>query len=173
MKKEKVSLPLNPYIAGPAIRERKAFFGREDVFREVMKVLRHQHNNAIVLYGQRRIGKTSVLLQLESRLADDGEFTPIYFDLQDKAAKPLSELLYEIALIIAAQTGQATPNHNDFDDTGNYFRHTFLPAVAGTAGVGRLVLLFDEFDVMDNPQESQAGQAFFPTCGSGWRKCSR
>jgi len=156
------SLPLNPYIAGNPISDPQRFFGREDVFSEVMKVLRHPQENAIVLYGQRRIGKTSVLLQLEKQLDARGEFTSVYFDLQDKAAKPLAEVLYELSQCISVKTTKTTPNRKDFDKTGDYFRKTFLTTAANAAAPSGLVLLFDEFDVLDNPQQSQAGQAFFP-----------
>lgn len=158
-------MPLNPYIAGPPVSDPNAFFGREEVFRDVMHMLRNPHNNAIVLYGQRRIGKTSVLLQLKNRLAEQGEFTPIYFDLQDKAAKALSEVLYELAHQIASVTGQDMPNRSLFDDNGEFFRNVFLPAAATAKGTGGLVLLFDEFDVLEDQKVTignQAGQAFFP-----------
>ena len=59
---------VNPYIVGNPIKEQSGFFGRQDIFREVMQILRQPGSNAIVLYGQRRIGKTSVLLQLEKQL---------------------------------------------------------------------------------------------------------
>lgn len=155
-------MKFNPYIAGNPINNPNGFFGREDVFREVMQVLRHPQSNAIVLYGQRRIGKTSVLIQLEQRLAANSEYTPVYLDLQDKAAKPLAGVLYELALRIALKVGQAPPGRASFDNAGIYFRQTFLPAAADDAAQGGLVLLFDEFDVLDSPQQTQAGQKFFP-----------
>ena len=76
--------PPNPYIAGTALGGERGFFGREDVLREVERTLRRPADNAIVLYGQRRIGKTSILLQLQRRLPAP-PFVPIYFDLMDKA----------------------------------------------------------------------------------------
>ena len=72
----------NPYIAGNPIKSEPGFYGREDVFREVQRLLNNSNENALVLYGQRRIGKTSILLQLQRRLQEDGAHTPIYFDLQ-------------------------------------------------------------------------------------------
>ncbi len=157
-----MSVPFNPYIAGNPVKGQDHFFGRDDVFREVMQTLRHPQSNAIVLYGQRLIGKTSALLELERRLASEGEFTPVYLDLQDKAAKPLAELLYELAQRIAARTSQPAPGIANFDDAGAYFRQTFLPMAARAAGRGGLVLLFDEFDVFDSPGPSQSSKAFFP-----------
>ncbi len=67
------------------------------MLREVGKVLRNPNTNAIVLFGQRRIGKTSILSQLELQLESQHEYTPVYFDLMDKASKPLKNALYEMA----------------------------------------------------------------------------
>src|SRR5262245_55260288 len=143
--------PVNPYIVGNPIKDQASFFGRQDIFREVLQVLRQRGSNAIVLYGQRRIGKTSVLLQLEKQLARDGEFTPVYFDLQDKAAKSLTEVLYELSQHISKVTGHTVAKSSDFDQTADYFRNVFLPEVAEKVATGGLVLLFDEFDVLDSP----------------------
>src|SRR5574341_1881532 len=66
---QSISVPFNPYIAGDPVKGQEGFFGREDIFGEVMQMLRHPQSNAMALYGQRRIGKTSALLELERRLA--------------------------------------------------------------------------------------------------------
>jgi tetratricopeptide (TPR) repeat protein len=153
---------LNPYIAGDPIRSEQGFFGREDILKVVNNVLKNPHSNAIVLYGQRRIGKTSILLQLESKLLSSGTFTPVYFDLHDKASKPLSGLLYDLAVSICEVIGQAVPEISLFDESGKYFRAEFLPSAAQSAAQGGLVLLFDEFDVLDSPARATAGQSFFP-----------
>ena len=154
--------PVNPYIVGNPIKEQASFFGRQDIFREVLQILRQRESNAIVLYGQRRIGKTSVLLQLEKQLAHAGEFTPVYFDLQDKAAKSLPEVLFELSQHISKVTGQAAAKSSDFNPTSDYFRSVFLPEVAQKVATGGLILLFDEFDVLDSPMQTQASEAFFP-----------
>ncbi|MEM9273394.1 MAG: tetratricopeptide repeat protein [Cyanobacteria bacterium P01_F01_bin.143] len=125
-------------------------------------MLNHPNSNAIVLYGQRRIGKTSVLLQLEKKLLGEGKYTPVYFDLQDKAEKLLPELLYEIAGSISSAIGQSMPDSSLFDDSGNFFKSQFLPEVSKNTSEGGLILLFDEFDVLDSPQQAKAGQSFFP-----------
>src|SRR5262245_10245080 len=127
---------LNPYIVGNPVKDRASFYGRQDIFREVMQVLRQRDSHAIVLYGQRRIGKTSMLLQLEQRLAQEGEFTPIYFDLQDKASKSIMELLYELAQHISRVTGYTLQQPDDFNRTGDYFRDTFLPGIAEKVASG-------------------------------------
>jgi AAA+ ATPase superfamily predicted ATPase len=44
----------------------------------VLTVLRHHKHNAILLFGQRRIGKTSVLRELEAKLPTQGDFLTIF-----------------------------------------------------------------------------------------------
>ncbi|MGD9094209.1 MAG: ATP-binding protein, partial [Anaerolineales bacterium] len=155
-------LPLNPYTVGNPIKEQGGFFGRQDVFKKVMDVLRQPSSNGIVLYGQRRIGKTTVLLQLHRQFAKDARFTPVYFDLQDKASLSLGEVLYQLAQHIAAATDLPLPNPEEFDEKGDYFRQTFLPHAAEKAKGDGLVLLFDEFDVLDSTASGRAGLDFFP-----------
>ena len=152
----------DPYITGNAIRDSDKFFGRQDIFREVMRVLHHPYSNAIVLYGQRRIGKTSVLLQLQQQLKIENQYTPVYFDLQDKADKPLTNVLYDLARWIAIAINRDVPLIDNFDMQGAYFRDVFLPEATQQAGKAGLVLLFDEFDVLDDVGNSQAGASFFP-----------
>ncbi|MFN2206829.1 MAG: hypothetical protein ACK2UT_13005, partial [Candidatus Promineifilaceae bacterium] len=84
----------NPYIAGNPVRGDAFFVGRTAILRDVQELLRNPDTNAIVLYGQRRIGKTSILFELEQRLVESGEYLPVYFDLHDKSDLSLSEILF-------------------------------------------------------------------------------
>lgn len=74
--------PGNPYIAGPAVRGIE-FYGRADILRAVQEYLSLPRQNAVVLFGQRRIGKTSILFQLRDGILSE-QFAPIYFDLMGK-----------------------------------------------------------------------------------------
>ncbi len=151
----------NPYIAGNPVGNSPAFVGRADVLRAVLRVLRHPQQNAIVLYGQRRIGKTSVLLELAARLPQEGDYRPVYFDLQDKAAWPLGRVLGDLARTVAQTLGQPDPDLGDDPETA--FRDQWLPATLDELPPGcPLVLLFDEFDVLADPAAEQAAAAFFP-----------
>jgi tetratricopeptide (TPR) repeat protein len=158
---------MNPYIAGKSLGGQRGFCGREDILRLVETRLRTPDQGALVLYGQRRIGKTSILLQLQRRLPAP-PFLPVYFDLMDRARRPLGQVLFEIAATIAAEAGMAAPDQALFDDQGGYFRRAFLPALYDALGAERIpVLLFDEFDVLDIAATEQlaptaAAQAFFP-----------
>jgi predicted AAA+ superfamily ATPase len=64
--------PINPYIIGDPVGNSPIFVGRDNILREVLKVLGNSHQNAITLYGQRRVGKTSMLQFLQLRLPQEG-----------------------------------------------------------------------------------------------------
>jgi tetratricopeptide (TPR) repeat protein len=153
--------PVNPYIAGNPVGDSPAFVGRADVLRDVLRVLRRPQDNAVVLYGQRRIGKTSILQHLAAWLSRRGPFRPVYYDLQDKAAWPLDRVLQELARTVAHALGQPEPNLRS--DPVTAFRQAWLPSVLDGLPEGcSLVLLFDEFDVLAAPSAEQAAAAFFP-----------
>ncbi len=76
------AIPFNPYIVGNPIKSRAMFFGREDDFQFVQKKIGEGRSNQIVvLCGERRSGKTSILFQiLGGRLGD--AFLPVLIDMQ-------------------------------------------------------------------------------------------
>ena len=151
-------LPSNPYIAGNPVGTTNAFIGRDDVLREVLRVLRNPNQNAITLFGQRRIGKTSVLENLVERLPKEGNYHPVYFDLQDKAAWTVQKVLKILARTIA-ESLKIEPFEGDEAD----FKKNWLPnALAQLPEKTSLVLLFDEFDVLADPKATQAVEGLFP-----------
>ena len=151
----------NPYIAGNPVRGQSHFVGRSDILRDVLRLLHNPNANAIALYGQRRIGKTSILFQLEHQLSESGRYLPVYFDLHDKADLPLSQILYRLAGQFARYVDVPRLRQEDFDADGVFFHSEFLlQAVKQTQK--QLILLFDEFDVLDRPYKGQVGATFLP-----------
>ncbi len=151
----------NPYIAGNPVRGQMNFVGRLDILRDVQRVLRNPNANAIVLYGQRRIGKTSILFQLEQQLAETKEYLPVYFDLHDKTDLSLAEILYRLAAQIARYVDITGLDRAQFDDEGSFFRSDFLPEAIRRTNRS-LILLFDEFDTLDRPYKGQVAASFLP-----------
>src|SRR5690349_7053607 len=111
----------NPYIAGSPLRDRFGFFGRRDILDWVSAELSNVYTNALVIYGQRRVGKTTILLQLQHYLPSES-FFPIYFDLQDQSKQRLGEMLADLADVIGTQINLSRHKSEDFDDEGRYFR---------------------------------------------------
>jgi tetratricopeptide (TPR) repeat protein len=147
---------LNPFVVGGAIADPsgQGFFGREKVFAFVRSALNSVQRPPILLIGQRRIGKSSVLRQLPAHLPS--EYCCIYFDLQGKEQMTLDALLYGLARSIADGLKMDRPDREQATEAE--FIHFLELAFEKLGGArSRLVLLFDEFDVMD--QQSGAGQA--------------
>jgi AAA+ ATPase superfamily predicted ATPase len=72
----------NPYIIGVPIRDPNKFFGREPEFSDINDSLQN-NEQLILLYGQRRIGKSSVIAQIPKKLSQKlstNEFVFISFD---------------------------------------------------------------------------------------------
>lgn len=156
-------IPINPYVAGNPVGGTDTFFGREDVLKKLLGMLRNPSENAITLFGQRRIGKTSILQELQRQLPAKGAYAPVYFDLQDKASWSLNRVLFDLARTISVQLRMTPPKLEAFEADEDYYRNIFLPEVFKKLGdKNTLVLLLDEFDVLDNATENQAALAFFP-----------
>jgi len=83
--------PRNPFIAGSWVRG-EDFLGRADTIREALEGERH----SIWVLGARRLGKTSLLKELEYRVLRSREtpFVALYWDLQGSGdARGLAETL--------------------------------------------------------------------------------
>ena len=86
---------INPYIVGNPVTGQEMFFGRQDVFHFVTRALIGQYrDNVIVLYGQRRTGKTSVLYQMRFHL--EPYYLCILMDMHGFALEGLRGLLWEL-----------------------------------------------------------------------------
>jgi hypothetical protein len=140
---------LNPYVAGGPLSDRGAtsFIGREDLFDFVGSNILSRYRTPILLYGHRRIGKTSLLRQIPYHLPED--LICVYYDLQGKGSLQLDQVLYGLGRAIADKLKITRPNR---EETGEEeFFDQFMGRTIKALGndPGRLVLLLDEFDVID------------------------
>jgi hypothetical protein len=69
----------NPYIYGDPVNEPIAFFGREDELNQILQAMTKPAKQDILIVGERRTGKTSLLYQLQQRLK--WPFIPVYINL--------------------------------------------------------------------------------------------
>jgi hypothetical protein len=145
-----VSDVLNPYIAGSPVSGTEMFFGRGDVFDFGKGALSGRHrDNVIVLYGQRRTGKTSVLYQMSRRL--DARYLCIFVDLHSLALDGLQGFLWELAStmvrVLRREHGveMPRPRRADFeDDPRGAFAGDFLDHVCAAIGDRHVLLMLDE-----------------------------
>lgn len=88
----------SPYIIGvPLTEEQEIFIGRTDVSARIEQLLLDRRQPPLLLYGQRRVGKTSLLNNLGRLLPST--IVPLFVDLQGPAtrASDVSGFLYNVA----------------------------------------------------------------------------
>jgi hypothetical protein len=75
----------NPYTNVPlTIRNKNLFVGRTEVSARIELLIQNPHSPPILLYGQRRMGKTSLLNVLSELLPDS--YVPLFVDFQGPVA---------------------------------------------------------------------------------------
>jgi len=145
-----MSEAINPYIAGNPVTGTEMFFGRQDVFEFIAEALTGRHrDNVIVLYGQRRTGKTSVLYQMSRHLGE--RYACIFIDLHGLALEGLGGFLWELANSIARTLRREhkidLPRlvRADFmTDPRSSFENDFLGQVWSAIGERHILLMLDE-----------------------------
>ena len=145
---------INPYIAGAPVVETSMFFGREDVFGWIERSLAGKYvDHILVLHGQRRVGKTSVLKQIPNFLPD--KYIQVFFDLQGRTNTTLDRFLWWLAREIARTLKQERgislprPDREAFAADPEYLINEFLPNLRPLLNEHVLLLTFDEFDTLD------------------------
>ena len=157
MTQEQPKRAINPYAAKDSVGGSDAFVGRADILQAVQRILNDSQQKAITLFGQRRIGKTSILRQLEVNLPNQGNYRLVFFDLLGKAFQPLEETLQELANKISDALNEANPRLANIAD----FRQHWLPRVLTAKESSCLVLLLDEFDALEDAASKKASENFF------------
>ncbi|MCB0193686.1 MAG: tetratricopeptide repeat protein [Anaerolineae bacterium] len=143
--------PVNPYVVGPALMEEYGFYGRQNLVTSLVNYLTQaSHQNALVLHGQRRIGKTSLLYRLERDERLQQSHLPIIFDLQQRKGFPLARILTELTETISEKLNLDLQLLTEAALAADYnmFKREFLSKVYDHMGDKRLLILFDEFDVV-------------------------
>jgi hypothetical protein len=145
----------SPYVVGTPLQTGSPlFFGRDDVFAFIRENLEAAHRNNLVLIGQRRTGKSSLLKQLPARLEKD--FFLVYLDGQALGLDPgLPAFFHAIATEIACALNEqgipfAAPKAEAYAQTpAAVFEKDFLAHVRQALGARPLVILLDEFEELE------------------------
>ncbi len=149
----------NPFITSAAVYKDGHFFDRENIIKSVQYFIEQSKEHNFLIYGQRRIGKTSILKKIND-IYNNGKYISIYKTLQGDAEKTLNALLIEIKDIIASKIGL----HNYYIEINEKsFLNKFLIDVKNQLQDKQLILLFDEFDVLgerENIEELQKRYSF-------------
>ncbi|MFQ5708787.1 MAG: ATP-binding protein [bacterium] len=162
----------NPYVAGSPIRNEEMFFGRETLLRRILNTV---HNNSLMLYGPRRIGKTSIQHQLKQRLEKlhdpEFNFVPVLIDLQGTPEELFfATLMEEILEACRSQLNGAAPLHLDAKnapysarDFSRDLKKLLQTLKQQSEKKLKLVLLMDEVDELNkySPQVNQKLRSVF------------
>ncbi len=159
--RQAVQRKFNPYISGEPIRRADMFFGREDLLRRILQIL---HSNSIMIHGERRIGKTTMLHQIANQLQEihdpEYRYIPIYIDLEGTPQEIFFHTLMG-EIIAETQPYLSERPHLQFDElpSEEYGDREFttdlrklLAALSQEEDPRdvRLILLMDEMDIMNN-----------------------
>jgi guanosine-3',5'-bis(diphosphate) 3'-pyrophosphohydrolase len=88
----------NPYSRLP-VHQDAMFFGRAQERERIVEYLRTQQPG-VWLIGQKRVGKTSLLLHLKEHYLPARNFTPVFIDFQLMGHPAQTNLFYQVASII-------------------------------------------------------------------------
>ena len=149
------SIISNPYIVGNPIKSREMFFGREDDINFVArKIGKGRSNQIVVLCGDRRSGKTSILFQiLNGRLGNS--FLPILIDMQMLAGVRGDLEFYRAILksgYAALQSSglKVRPEESVKEETNpEQLIESFLAWVRDNTGDKIVLFLLDEYELIE------------------------
>ncbi len=161
----------NPYAPGTPLRAGSDLFvGREALMQDVVEQVSNQKQAILVIVGQRRTGKTSTLLHLDSIMPD--QILPVYVDGQSLGTIPgLGAFFHDISWLISDailaryDKELEVPDLDHWDKEGlHLFQRHFLPQVQQELPVdGRVLLVFDEFEVFESlVRDGILPATFFP-----------
>ena len=140
----------NPYSRLP-VHQNTMFFGRNEERARIVECLR-TNQPSIWLIGQKRVGKTSLLLHLSEHELPGRGFAPVYVDFQLMDHPARADIFFELANAVYTRLSGdvqleslGAPLRSLIErDPGNQLID-YLTSVQRLLGSRRLVILIDEF----------------------------
>jgi GTP pyrophosphokinase len=140
----------NPYSRLP-VHQNTMFFGRNDERERIVECLRTSQPS-IWLIGQKRVGKTSLLLHLSEHELPDRGFAPVFVDFQLMDHPARADVYFELASAVYTrlsgdvQLGSlGAPLRSLFERNPGNQLIDYLTGVQKLLGARRMVILIDEF----------------------------
>lgn len=145
----------NPYSTGTPTRDSKMFYGRKKDI-EFLKdnLTRAEAQTVMVLYGQRRTGKTTLLQHLKRSAALEPHI-PILVDMQKEVYQiSANRFFHNLAYYIFNELCKRDiavdkPRRADFDHDPIFAFNVFLDEVEEHLVDRRIIILIDEFEVLE------------------------
>lgn len=148
----------NPYIVGAPLITGDMFYGRKDVLSFIKENLVGMYqNNAIILQGQRRTGKTSVLYRLQDTLGDD--YITVLLDMHDMQANDMCGFLYWMSDCIFDSVNEwgikvKELEESDFKENPTIHFKKYIKEMEENLHDRHLLLMFDEFEALERLESS-------------------
>ena len=80
---KQIDNPYAPVADGGPVSDSKMFFGREEFIGNIVNAIIQSPSKQVIIYGQKRCGKSSVMLHLKQQLLATGKTFCIFFSLGD------------------------------------------------------------------------------------------
>jgi GTP diphosphokinase / guanosine-3',5'-bis(diphosphate) 3'-diphosphatase len=140
----------NPYSRLP-VHQNTMFFGRNHERARIVECLR-TNQPSIWLIGQKRVGKTSLLLHLSEHELPDRGFAPVFVDFQLMDHPARVDVFFELANAVYSRLSGdiqlqslGAPLRSLFERDPGSQLIDYLSSVQRVLGARRLVILIDEF----------------------------
>jgi hypothetical protein len=137
----------NPYIIGTVKGE--AFFPRQDILSQLQNLLQADPIQSVLLYGHRRMGKSSILLNLGQQLGP--KFKVAYNNLLNRGSttQGVGEVLIAISDSIASTTGYPPPPDKDLLNLPYPTFERYIQHIDTHLEQDRLIIALDEFEQIE------------------------
>jgi hypothetical protein len=137
----------NPYVIGDIVRDSRMFFGRDRLLEDTIENFRGKYQiNPVFLYGQRRTGKTSTLIQLKKKL--ESEFAPVFFNTQEILGK--KSFYRDFMEKIREELGFMDLEVPDIkEDPFDIFKERFYAEVKLRIKRRKVIIMIDEYQRID------------------------
>ena len=154
--------PYAPFAEGGPVDDPEMFFGRNEFLSRLEASLRYRAGRkSIVMFGQKRAGKSSIIEHLRLRLAESGDILPVSFSVLEIASdlseatllhrivQGISEVLEDLRLAGRDVPALSPPRIDDMHSNATLRFHQVMSglvrAMSRSSSGLHIVLLIDEF----------------------------
>lgn len=146
----------NPYsYTTPALGD--VFKGRKQEVQNVVDRLRgDDRSNVLLIWGQQRIGKTSLLLHLEQDVLPNEKYLIVYITLQDVEGQPVGYFLHKIVQKIQGKLQEKkvrVPSLDKMREEPVRYLQEFMGQLEQMLGPQNLLIILDEFQGINTLKE--------------------
>lgn len=140
----------NPYVTGDPV-EGSLFVGRDDILKQLEELwFMSDQLQSVVLYGHRRMGKTSLLRNVNDRLGSNTQL--IYVNLLNlgEVTQGAGEVLLSICDEIAQATNHPAPSDTDLINLPYPTFRRYLQSLIQSPDSKGLIIALDEFEKLED-----------------------